>query len=71
MIQQISFLDGSYTGVKREVNKERIPRDKILCQNGIIGYMTSFAAGDGLDVIDYDGKVYAGTRSEGICQYPV
>lgn len=52
MIQQISFLDGSSTGVTREVNKERIPSDKILYQNGIIGYMTSFAARDGLDVID-------------------
>ncbi|MBI2471987.1 MAG: hypothetical protein HYV59_12215 [Planctomycetes bacterium] len=39
-------------GVTREVNKVRIPSDKILCQNGIIGYMTSFAARDGLDVID-------------------
>lgn len=52
MIQQISFLDGAYTGVTREVNKTRIPSDKILYQNGIIGYMTSFAARDGLDVID-------------------
>jgi len=52
MIQQISFLDGAYTGITREVNKERIPSDKILYQNGIIGYMTSFAARDGLDVID-------------------
>ncbi len=52
MIQQISFLDGTYTGVKREVDKARIPSDKILYQNGIVGYMTSFAARDGLDVID-------------------
>lgn len=52
MIQQTRFLDGTYTGIIREVNKDRIPSDKILYQNGIIGYMTSFAARDGLDIID-------------------
>lgn len=52
MIQQTRFLDGTYTGIIREVNKHRIPSDKILYQNGIIGYMTSFAARDGLDIID-------------------
>ncbi len=46
------FLDGTYTGVKREVTKERIPRDKTLYQNGIIGYTTSFAAREGLDDVD-------------------
>ena len=56
-IQQTYFLDGSHTGIKREVNKERIPSDKILYQNGIIGYMTSFAARDGLDVIDEEAAM--------------
>jgi hypothetical protein len=48
----VRFLDGSYAGVKREVNKERIPSDKTLYQNGIIGYTTSFAAREGLDDVD-------------------
>lgn len=52
IIQQTSFLDGTYTGITREVNKAWIPSDKILYQNGIIGYMTSFAAREGLDVVD-------------------
>ena len=51
-IQGVRFLDGAFTGVKREVNKERIPSDKTLYQNGIIGYTTSFAAREGLDDID-------------------
>lgn len=47
MIQQVRFLDGSYAGVTREVNKARIPSNKILYQNGIAGYMTSYAAREG------------------------
>ncbi|OOP57417.1 MAG: hypothetical protein AYP45_03635 [Candidatus Brocadia carolinensis] len=57
MLQQISFLEGNYTGVTREVNKARIPSDKILYQNGIIGYMTSFAAREGLDVVDKEALI--------------
>ncbi|MCF6159177.1 MAG: hypothetical protein E3K32_11570 [wastewater metagenome] len=52
MIQQTRFLDGTYAGIIREINKDRIPSDKILYQNGITGYMTSFAARDRLDIID-------------------
>ncbi len=52
MIQQICFLNGSYTGTAREVNKARIPSDKILYQNGIIASMTSFAARAGLDDVN-------------------
>lgn len=47
MIQQVCFLDGFYTGVTREVSKARIPSNKILYQNGIAGYMTSYAAREG------------------------
>ena len=47
MVQQVRFLDGTYTGVAREVNKARIPSNKILYQNGIAGYMTSYAAREG------------------------
>ncbi|MFO0793581.1 MAG: hypothetical protein U0586_05905 [Candidatus Brocadiaceae bacterium] len=52
MIQQINFLDGTYTGVIREVTKARIPSDKILFQNGVIASMTSFAARAGFDDVN-------------------
>ncbi|MDE2217763.1 MAG: hypothetical protein KGJ87_11510 [Planctomycetota bacterium] len=56
-IQGVRFLDGTYTGITREVNKTRIPSDKILYQNGLIGYMTSIAARDGLDAIGEEAVI--------------
>lgn len=45
-IQQVTFGDGTYTGILRHVDKSRVPSDKTLYLNGL-GYLTAFAAREG------------------------
>ena len=52
MIQGVRFLNGNYTGITRQVDKERIPSNKTLFQNGIAGFMTSFIAREGYDYVN-------------------
>lgn len=52
-IQKTSFLDGSYTGVTRFIDKSRIPSDKMLYQGGM-GFITAFSAKEGYDNINED-----------------
>lgn len=51
-IQNVRFQDGSFTGITRNVDKARVPEDKVLFKGGI-GYITSHAAKHGIKNLDY------------------
>ncbi len=50
-IQKVRFMEGVCMGIKREVDRSRIPSDKTLFQNGV-GYLTAYAAREGHDSVN-------------------